>query len=159
MMALVVAVGLLTLMSSTCNKENEPDAPANCTGYVTASASGTISGNYCFDKLTTFTYQPNSYVTLWAAQGDEMGFDVRLNSVNDQALVPGTYNCGSGEPGFVELIYENMADPGQNEFYKSQSGTLTVTKVDADSFEATFNVVAVGYYNKLSINFSGSVVK
>ncbi len=151
---IAITIGMMTLMSTTCSKNDDNGDPAACTGYVEATAAGFVSGNYCYDALTTFTYQPNSYVTLWARESaTDIGFDVRLNSDNGAALAPGTYNCGSGELGFVEMIFEGG---GSNEFYKSQSGTLTVTQVDQNNFKGSFNVSAEGYYNKETISFSGS---
>lgn len=153
---IAIALGMMTLMSTTCSKTEDGD-PAGCSGYVNATASGTVSENFCFDALTTFTYEPNSYVTLWARESDtDIGFDCQLSSDNGAALVPGTYNCGPGEVGFVELIFEG--DNG-NEFYKSKSGTLSVTQADANSFKGSFSVTCVGYYNGESINFSGSFSK
>lgn len=70
----------------------------------------------------------------------------------------GTYNCGQGNPGFVELIYEAI-DGNEQEFYKSQSGTLTITQVDANHFIGSFDVVALGYYGHESINFKGTFNK
>jgi len=156
-MFVVAIFGLITLMSTTCNKEEDTD-PGTCNGYVSATITGDVTGNFCFTDLTTFTYQPNSYVTLWARDGDKYGFDTRLSSANDAPLIPGTYQCGSGEPGFVEFIYETESGT-DNEFYKSKSGTLTVTKVNETSFEGSFNVVAEGYYNKETINYSGTFKK
>lgn len=156
MMVIGLALGLVTLMSSTCNKEEDPADPGQCSGYVSAVATGGINANFCFTTITTFTYEPNNLVTLWARQADNYGFDVSLYSDNQADLVPGTYTCGSGGFAFVELIFEDPADPSTNEFYKSQSGTLTVTQVNQNSFKGSFNVVAVGYYNGKSINFSGT---
>lgn len=154
-MLVLAAIGLMTLMSTTCNKEENGD-PANCTGYVSATASGNVSANLCFDILNSYDYTPNTSVSLWARQtGADYGFDISISPGDGSDITPGTYQCGTG-PGFVELIWETDTD---SEFYKSQSGTITVTKIDADSFEATFNVEAVGYYNKQSITYTGTVSK
>lgn len=157
MLVIGLALGLMTLMSSTCNKEEDPADPNNCTGFVSASSTGYLAGNYCFDEITTYTYVANSYVTLWAAQiGTEYGMDLRLGSDGGAPLVPGTYNCGPGTFGFVELIFEGATD---NEFYKSTSGTLTITVVNETNFSGSFNVTAEGYYNKETIQFTGTVTK
>ena len=152
---IVTIVALTTLMSTTCNKEEEPD-PGNCTGYVSATASGAVSASICFDLLNSYNYTPNTSVSLWARQtGSIYGFDISINPNDGSDITTGTYQCGSG-PGFVELIVETETD---SEFYKSKEGTITVTKIDADHFEATFNVKAEGYYNKETINYSGTVIK
>lgn len=157
MFVMGLLLGLITLMSSTCNKEDQPSDPNQCNGFVSASSTGYLVANYCFDEITTYTYVANSYVTLWAAQtGTEYGMDLRLGSDGGTPLVPGTYKCGPGTFGFVELIFEGATD---NEFYKSTSGTLTITQVDANNFVGSFNVTAEGYYNKEVIQFTGSIAK
>ena len=154
-MLIVAAIGFVTLMSTTCAKEESND-PGTCTGYVSAKASGDITTDLCFDELNSYNYVPNTSVSLWArSSGSSYGFDISINPNDGSAITPGTYQCGSGF-GFVELIWETDDD---SEFYKSHSGTITVTKINADHFEATFNVVAIGYYNNKTINYSGTVKK
>ncbi len=151
----MVAVSLTTLMSTTCEKDDtDPDI---CNGIVTATASGDIEQTFCFDQLSTYTYEPTNYITLWAREeSTDIGFDIQVTAVNNQAVTPGTYNCGSGEPGFVEFIIEDMENPN-GDFYKSQSGTITITQASESKFNATFNVVVVGYYDSKTANFSGTV--
>jgi len=153
---LIVALGLTTLMSTKCEKD-DPEDPNICNGIVSAIATGNIDQTFCFDNLSTYTYEPSNYITLWAREtSTDVGFDIKISAVNNQAVTPGTYNCGSGEPGFVEFIIEDEGS-ADSDFYKSQSGTITLTQASESTFSATFNVVAVGYYNEKSVNFSGTV--
>ena len=142
-------------MSSSCEKE-DPDGPTSCEGIASATSTGAVDGTYCFTEVTSYKYEPNNYVSMFTSQDGEIGFDFRLNSVNDAALVAGTYNCGQNQPGFVELIIEGS---GGGEFYKSKSGTLTFTQIDEVNCKGSFNVVAEGYYNGETINFSGAFDK
>ncbi len=156
MFLLGLSLGLITLMSSQCETE---DPIPNCNGIATATATGNIEQTFCFDNVTTYNYDPTTSISFWARESTtDIGFDMSISAVNNQAITPGTYNCGSGEPGFVELILENLTN-GENEFYKSQSGTITLTQASESNFSATFNVVAVGYYNGKTINFTGTVDK
>lgn len=147
-----IAIGLMTLMSTTCEKDDpdNPD-PNTCDGFVTATASGNISTNFCFDILNTYENTNNESATLNVRQegNPEYACGIYVYTLNG----PGTYNCGYDEPCFIELILHG----DDNEFYKSQSGTLTITQVDEANFKATFNVVTVGYYNEQTVNFSGTV--
>lgn len=102
-MLTIAVVGFMTLMSSTCNKNDETNDRGTCTGYVAATATGSISANFYFDDRDSCTYLPNDRVGLWACQ----------------------------------------------------SGTITITQIDQDNFKGTFNVVAVGFYNKETINLVG----
>jgi len=155
-MLLIVAIGLTTLMSTTCDKD-DTDIPDTCDGIVTATVTGYIDQNFCFDNLNSYTYEPTNSITLWARETvTDIGFDIQINAVNNQQITPGTYNCGSGEPGFVEFIIED-GENANSDFYKSQSGTITITQASESIFKATFNVVAVGYYNNETTNFSGTV--
>lgn len=155
-MLMVVAIGLTTLMSTTCDKD-DPDNLDTCNGVVTASVTGYINQDFCFDNLNSYTYEPTEYLTLWAREtATDIGFDIRINAVSNQQITPGTYNCGSGEPGFVEFIIEDAGNTG-SDFYKSQSGTITLTQASESTFKATFNVVAIGYYNEETTNFSGTI--
>lgn len=150
---MVISFGLMTLMSTTCDK-NDPD-PGNCTGVVSASASGFFTQSFCFDDVTSYTFEPENRISFWAREtSTDFGMDVSVYAKDGIPVSTGTYNCGSGEQGFVELITAQDGD-----FYKSQSGTLTITSASATSFKATFNVTAQGYYNKETITFSGTISK
>lgn len=151
---LCISIGMTLLMSTTCEKD-DPENPENCEGVASASSSGALIGTYCFTEVTSYNYQPNNYVSLFAAQiGTNIGFDLSIHTADGAAITTGTYDCGPDGLGFVELINEGSEG---GEFYKSQSGTLTVTQVNENTFIGSFNVVAVGYYNGESINFSGTI--
>ena len=152
---LAVALGLTTLMSTTCEKDKTD--PITCNGIVTAKVTGDLEQTFCFDNLSSYTYEPTNYISLWARESStDIGFDIQISAVNNQAITPGTYNCGSGEPGFVEFIIEDEGS-SDSDFYKSKSGTITITQASESIFNATFNVVAVGYYNEKTVNYSGTV--
>jgi len=156
MLLFVVAIGLMTLMSTEC--ESEEPIP-ECNGIITATTTGEIEQTFCFDNLNSYTYEPTNYISLWAWESTtDIGFDIKITAVNEQAITPGTYNCGSGEPGFVEFIIEDQNNP-DSDFYKSKSGTITLTEASGTNFSATFNVVVEGYYNGKSMTFSGTVNK
>jgi hypothetical protein len=147
---LAVTLGLTTLMSTTCKKD-EPAAAA-CDGVVSATATGEIDQIFCFDLVTTYNYDPANYISLWAHESSSnFSFDCSVNSENGQSVTPGTYQCGPDNPGFVELINEQDGD-----FYKSQSGTLTITSASETNITGSFSVVAKGYYNNKTINFNGN---
>lgn len=153
-----LAIGLITLMSTTCKKSDpdEPD-PNTCSGYITASATGNLTANFCFDKLAEYIYVPGETVSFITNQEGEPFYSchIQLNSYNGAFNGAGTYNCGFEEVGYVELVVHGT----DNEFYKAQSGTITITQVDDTHFKATFNVVLVGYYNEKTVNFSGTINK
>lgn len=151
MIVLGLMLGLITLMSSECNNSDPVDP--DCNGIVTATATGNVSGSFCFNKLSNYSFVVNESVNLSVSINDDSQYScfVSVSPFNGA----GTYNCGPDEPGYVELVQHG--DGG--DFYKSQSGTLTVTQVDDTHFVATFNVVTVGYYNEQTVNYSGSVNK
>ncbi len=147
---MALSIGLMTLMSTTCKKD-EPVA-AGCDGVATATATGEIDQTFCFDVVTTYNYDPENYISFWAREtSSDFGFDCSVNSENGQPVTPGTYQCGPGNTGFVELITAQDGD-----FYKSISGTLTITSANETSITGSFSVVAKGYYNEKIINLSGS---
>ncbi|PLX10204.1 MAG: hypothetical protein C0598_10960 [Marinilabiliales bacterium] len=145
----VISVGIMTLMSTTCDKVEDP---AGCSGVASATATGEISQSFCFDEVTSFTYDPENRLSFWAKEtSTDYGFDFSIYAQNDQSITPGTYQCGPDNPGFVELITAQDGD-----FYKSQSGTITISSANQTSMSGSFNVVCEGYYNKKTINFSGT---
>jgi len=149
MFLVVVSLGVMILMSTTCKKD---DDPAGCSGVASATATGEISQSFCFDVVTTYKYDPANYISFWAREtSSDFGFDLSVYAQNDQNVTPGTYQCGPDNPGFVELITAMDGD-----FYKSQSGTITISSANESSISGSFNVVAEGYYNKKTINFSGT---
>ncbi len=156
MFLLGLSLGLITLMSSQC--ETEEPIP-DCNGVVTATATGHFEQTFCFDKLSSYDYNPATSISLWARESTtDIGFDMSISADKNKSITPGTYNCGNGEPGFVEIIIEDQTIDN-HDFYKSKSGTITITQATETSFNATFNVVAVGYYNGETINLSGTVNK
>lgn len=152
MILLGLAIGLITLMSSQCNND-DPDDPASCDGYAKATSSGFINADYCFNALVHYNYEVDQSIMFSARQDGEPIYACTINVHSFTGT--GTYNCGTDEPGFVELVLHG----DDNEFYKSQSGTVTITQFDDLHLEASFNVTAVGYYNEETINFTGSVMK
>jgi hypothetical protein len=66
-----------------------------------------------------------------------------------------SYNCGPNSPGYVELVIHGK----NNEYYKAQSGTITVSQADVSHFKATFNVTTKGYNNGKTVNLQGSVLR
>ena len=154
---LSMALAFITLTSTTCNTSDDPTPECN----VVAAATSTdfIEQSFCFDNVTTYNYDPTNYISFWARESNSnYGFDLSINAVNDQTITTGTYQCGSGNPGFVELIMEDI-NTGDSEFYKSQSGSITITAASETSFKASFDVVAKGYYNGESIHFTGTINK
>ena len=147
-------LGLVTLMGTTCNKENNPPDD-NCTGYIQATASGFIEQSFCFDSSPQYTFDESNGILNFSANVtiDSVTYscDVSVNPYSG----PDTYNCGNENPGYVELILHGS----NNEYYKSQSGTVTVTEADATHFKATFSVETKGYYNEQTVNISGSVLR
>jgi len=153
---LSLSLVLITLMSTQC--ETEEPTP-ECNGIVKVTATGHFDQTFCFDGLISYDYDPTTRISLWARESStDIGFDMSISAVDSQSITPGTYNCGSGEPGFVEIIIEDQTNV-YHDFYKSKSGTITITQASETNFSATFNVVAVGYYNDETINLTGTVNK
>ncbi len=152
---LTMFLGIMTLMSTTCNSEDDDPANPECSGYMQMSVTGNISNDFCFVDNPQYTYDTeNQRVTFMV--------NVTIDGViysGDIAIVPFTgpksYVCDKDNPGFVELIIHG----DDNEFYQSKSGTINVTQADADHFVATFNVSANGYNNGETVTIQGSVLK
>lgn len=154
-----VIIGMTILMSTKCEKDDDPDGPGSCTEVASASASGEISGNYCFDQQLHFNYEAGDLIYFGAKQNGNPIYTLTV-SVNTYGiggesglLVPGTYGCGQDDAGYVELIVHGET----NEFYKSKSGSITITEMSDNTFKATFNVVTEGYNNGGAVNVSGTV--
>ena len=151
-----LTLGLVTLMSSTCNTTD--DATPDCAGPASATATGEIDQTFCFTNVTIDYYDPENRISVWGRTDNNVyGFDMSVSVTDGQTITTGTYNCGSDNPAFVELIMEDPS--GDSEFYKSQSGTVTITEASQTTFKATFDVTAVGYYNGKSIHFTGTINK
>ena len=152
---LTMFLGVMTLMSTTCNTENDDPVNPECNGYMQMSTNGFMSNSFCFDNFPQYTYDTENQRVTFSA-------NVTIDGVTysgDIAIVPFTgsksYVCDKDNPGFVELIIHG----DDNEFYQSQSGTINVTQADADHFVATFNVSAKGYNNGETVTIQGSVLK
>ena len=146
-------VGLMIMMSTTCETDDIED-PGTCSGAASAISTGNVEGTYCFDNVTTYTYDPANMVTFWARETNtEMGMDLTVYAPDGGTVSNGTYDCADSE-AFVELITSH-----DGEFYKSKSGTVTITNANATNFSASFNVSCEGYYNHKTINFSGTISK
>ena len=150
-----LALGLVTLMSSTCNTSGDDQPDPNCNGFAQATLTGYINDSYCFDSNPQYTYDE---------ENQRLNFSsiVTINDIIYSCSVSvypytGTqsYSCDADNPGYVEFIVHG----DNNEFYKSQSGTLSITKADANHLEASFNVTAKGYYSDETVNIVGSVMK
>lgn len=142
---MVLIIGTVSLMlSSSCNKDDD------CGGYVTAKTSGALSSDFCFDRFVSYDYYANDRVSLVVGEESSMTYSFDL-SVHDNTGT-GTFQCGPGNPGFVEIVVHGS----DNEFYQSQSGTITVSKVSDTGFEGSFDVDAVGYNNGKSVKISGT---
>ena len=114
-----ITFGLATLMSTKCEKD-EPSDPSNCTEVVSASSTGYFTLSFCFDNVTSYSFEPENSISFWARETlTDYGMDISIYAKDDIPVSIGTYNCGSGEQGFVELITAQDGD-----FYKSQSGTI-----------------------------------
>ena len=137
-------------MSTTCEKD-DPDEPSGCEGIAAASATGYITQSFCFDALVTYEYELNGNCQFTARQsGDpEYAYSFRIYEFTGN----GTYNCGPDQDAFSELILHGA----DNEFYKAQSGTVTITEYSLSGMKATFNLVTKGYYNDEIVNISGVV--
>ncbi len=144
---------MVTLMSTTCSKTDDPQNP-DCSGYIQATATGNINQSYCFDDNPQYVYDEENerlnFSAIVTIDGVIYGCDV---SVMPFTVGTQNYVCGFDVPGGVELILH-----GDNqEFYQSQSGSLTITEADATHLKATFNVVTKGYNNGKTVNLQGSV--
>lgn len=146
-----LAIGLITLMSSQCNG-SDPVDPA-CNGIITATATGFVAESFCFDVLVTYDYKGVDGIDITARQdGDvQYAFTIILYGYNG----PGTYSLGPESHGFAEMIVHGA----ETEFYKVQSGSVSITEADETTMKATFDIVTTGYYNEENVNFTGSVDK
>jgi hypothetical protein len=148
-------LGIMTLMSTTCNTENDDPVTPECNGYMHMTVSGDISGDYCFTDNPQYTFDIENQRVNFSAV-------VTIDGViysGFVSVVPFTgaksYECGGENPGYVEFVIHG----DNNEFYKSQSGTINITQADDGHLTATFDVSAKGYYNEKSVTLKGSVMK
>ncbi len=144
---------MTVFMSTTCEKD-DPDDPGSggCTAFVSGSTTGALNGTYCFEVLVSYDYSPGESFSMVTRQDGDPIYSCTLQSYSG-FTGPGTYSCGYDEPAYIELVVHGT----DNEFYKAQSGTLTITEVDGSHLKGSFNVVAKGYYNEQTINFSGTI--
>jgi hypothetical protein len=146
----VLGFGLSALMSTTCKKD-DPDNPDTCQGNTSATASGYLNSSFCFDVLVTNEYDSNGELSFVTRQSGDTEYAFSFKIYDFQGTK--TYNCGPDQDGYAELIVHGS----DNEFYKAQSGTVTITEVSETSLKANFSFVCKGYYNKESVNLSGNV--
>lgn len=151
---LSLIVGLTLLMSTTCEKDDSNDPAGTCDGYVSATTSGELNATLCFDVLVSYEYSSGESLSFVTRQDGEPIYSctIQMSSGNGTFNGPGTYQCGFDEPGYLELDIHGV----ENEFYKAQSGTITITQLDESHFNATFNVVTVGYYNEKTVTIVGT---
>ncbi len=149
---LALMLGMVTFTSTTCNKTDNPSEP-DCAGYAQATATGNLSQSFCFDANPQYTYDEENQRLNFSAVTTVDGIVYSC----DLSVYPYTgtqsYSCGADAPGYVELVIHG----DENEYYKSQSGTLEITQADATHLTATFNVVTKGYNNGKTVNLTGSV--
>ncbi len=149
-----LTLGVLMLMSASCNKDESDDPGGSCTGFISATATGELNATLCMEALVSYDYTEGESLSLIARQDGEPIYSctIQLRSYAGPITGVGTYTCGLDEVGYVELDIHGA----ENEFYKAQSGTITVTQLNATNFQATFNVVTKGYYNGKTLNLSGT---
>lgn len=150
LLIMALGFGLAALMSTTCKKD-DPDNPDNCQGNSSATATGYINSSFCFDVLVTHEYDPDGELSFTSRQSGEPEYALSFKIYDYQGLK--TYNCGPDQEGYAELIVHGS----DNEFYKAQSGTVTISEVSENSLKASFDFVCKGYYNEESVNLSGNV--
>lgn len=145
--------GLMTFLA--CKKDDDSGNP-DCNSYISASATGFVTQDFCFSKLAGYNYQDGHSVAITANQEGDVVYSCMVEIGTDASPFtgPGTYQCGGDKAGYVELIIHGKTE---NEFYKPTSGTITVTEAANNSFKATFNVTLVGYYNQQTVTLSGTV--
>jgi hypothetical protein len=149
----VLTVMFVFLLNASCQKDDNTGGNDTCNGVISVKASGALDDNICFINSSDFGYTENERVYLSASGNNQTyGFDVSVVANDGTFTGPGTYNCGQDQPGFVELVIHG----NENEFYKSISGTITITEVDQNRFKGSFNVEAKGYYNQQGVTLSGT---
>jgi len=146
-----ISIGMMTLMSTTCEKIS--DEPTNCSGIASGTASGEVSASYCFDNLSTYDFIDQDHVLFFAHElSTEAGIQISYYEYQGVPPKTGTFQCGSDNGGgYIQLI-----TPGHEEFYNSVSGTLTITNITDNSFEGSYDVTCEGYYNKKTITLKGT---
>ena len=151
MSALVFLLAAM-LSSTSCNKDDDETDEGNssCNGYVSASISGAIDATICLDRYVSYINNSNETVTLTVGETNSITYSMFIQA-RDNFGGTGTFSCGMNEKGYVELDIHG----DNSEFYKSTSGTLTITKVDASSFEGKFDVTCKGYNNGKEVKLTG----
>ena len=146
---IAILFGFTIILSTSCTKEedNDDDGSNSCSGYISAKATGEVNADYCLDKLTNY-----DGTELSVANQSNSTYNIFVKMIN--GLKVGTFNCdGSYNSGYIELnLHGNTS-----EFYGSKSGTLTITKVDQNTLEGTFDVTCKGYNNKKDIHLVGKI--
>ena len=144
---------LIVVLFSSCDIFDNDDNDS-CDGIVSASATGYLTEDYCFTDLSDFIYRNGDRVLISAGNTEDSIFcTVEVGTDSLPYTGAGTYKCGGNEAGYVELIYHS----GQGEFYKPDSGSVTITAADSTSMKASFDVYLKGYYNGQTINLKGTV--
>lgn len=160
--SLSLLAGMTFLMSTSCEEAHQDDPGGSpCGGYVTATATGAVNQELCFDIYGNYAYQENSTLNLLCAQDKDIAYDLSINM--DAARGPfngtGTYECGVDKSGFIVLDLHDL-EGNLIESYKSISGTINITKAEEFHFEATFDVTLTDSDNEvMNIEMEGVVVK
>ena len=149
----LLLLGLYLLSAAACNKKDDDNA-SECTGPAQLSVSGAVTGNYCLQEVTSFSYDDQVEINIILNDGG--GESVMLfASVGGEGINvgPGTYQCGGENPGYVQLGYHGT----NQEFYNSTSGTLNISSVSASSLKGSFSVTANGYYDNQTVTVTGTI--
>jgi len=153
--SVTILVASLMIVSACKKEDNGDNNNSDCNSYVSATSSGFVAQDFCFDQLVEYNFNAGQTVALTVnQQGDPIySCMVQIGTTNDPFTGPGTYQCGGDEAGYVELIIHGT----ENEFYKTVSGTITVTEASENTFKATFNVTLKGYNNGETVTLNGTV--
>lgn len=151
----LLLLGLYLLSATSCNKKDDDNA-SECTGPAQINVTGAVTGNYCLQDVTSFSYDDHIEINIILNNGggESVMLFARVGYAGE-GLNPGagTYQCGDDNPGYVQLGYHGA----NQEFYNSVSGTLTITSVSASSLKGSFSVTAEGYYDSQTVNVTGTI--
>ena len=147
---ITILFGFAIILTTSCAKEedNDDDEGTNsCSGYISVKATGEVNADYCLDKLLNY-----DATELNVTDKNDDTYNLFVKMID--GLKVGTFNCGSSyNGGYVELNFHG----NNNEFYGSKSGTLTITRVDQNTLEGSFDVICNGYNNKKDVHLIGDI--
>jgi hypothetical protein len=149
---LIISISLLTLLSTTCEKNK--DEPQGCDGAVNLVVSGSMSKNYCLNEVINDDLGENySFTARLILDNEAVSIFI---IVGDADTPPGTgkFNCGTETNAFIQMVIHDSPDEG---FYNAQSGSITVTQLDNAGFKASFTVQAKELYTEKNISLTGNI--